>query len=178
MTNYMNPNDNVAKYYHSLLLEQIITFQEDEIDKHTKYIAALSKYICKGSMAYQYNLTYWVSQNEEFCRFLRCANKKYRDMEVLLRRVYAIAAVQEFLRRKLQKCEKVTIIFNNFLEGDIGGCIHLAEDFSISGAEWRSTNDVFTVCHGERRRSASVTVDTDTLEKLVQAVLKIPRQEE
>lgn len=134
--------------------------------------------MCSGSETYQYNLTYLIAQNEAFCRFLCSARKKYNVMVELLERIYKTATVQEFLSKEPQQCDKITILLNNFLKGTLNSKnIYLTEDFSVLAAKCYSTDDLFTICYENCRRSGHINMKQDDLENMIQAVLKIPTQE-
>lgn len=174
VVDYMEEN-SVAKYYDGLLLNQIKNFHEGDMSEQRKYIIALSQYICKSSEAYPYNLTYLIEQNDAFFHFLSSGKRKYDNLKEFLEQVKEVAVVQDFLKKHPQEAEKITIIYNDFLEGKLNGTICLAENFHVSGAKWSDMSDVFTVRYGQQRGSGFVSMDYEELETLICTVLDIPR---
>lgn len=174
MVDYMKKN-SVAKYYDGLLLNQIKNFHEGDTNEQREYIIALSRYICKSSEAYPYNLTYLIAQNDAFFHFLSSGKRKYDNLKEFLEQVKKVAVVQDFLKKHPQEAEKITIIYNDFLEGKLNGTICLAENFHVSGAKWSDMSDVFTVRYGQQRGSGLVSMDHEELEALICTVLDIPK---
>lgn len=169
---------DVGKYYHDLLLKQIIAYSEKGIKESKEYISAFSQYLYVGAEDYRYNPTYLSKKHKKFHEFLCSAKKKYYVMLGFQKNLRENDVVKEFFTRNSCDGSNIMIVLNDLFEAKLTEDIQLAENFSVAGAGCNSSNDYFTITYGTRRRSGSVNMAEDDLNTLLKSVLVITEETE
>lgn len=167
-------NDQASVYYRDLLMKQIICFRPDLKAGQDEYMAAFSEYLFKYSEAYPYNLTYLIEQHKSFCDFLQAAHVKYQTLKYILSQAKQAAVLQDFLSKSPSEFQKVEFVLNDFLVGNLADSVCLLEDFSVSGANKRASDDILTVCYKKKRRCVRIAHSDSCLEDLLKLVLASP----
>ena len=169
---------DVGKYYHDLLLEQIIAYNAKGVEEREQYISAFSQYLYVGAEDYRYNPTYLNKKNKKFLSFLRSAKNKYYVMQEFKNRLSANGIIEKFIIQNPCDVSKITIVLNDIFETTLTGKIQLVDNFSVSGAECSSANDYFTISYGTCRRSGSVNMAEKDLNALLKTVLGVTEEKE
>ncbi|MCB5942312.1 hypothetical protein LJB68_12250 [bacterium 210820-DFI.6.52] len=164
-------NDQAGLYYRDLLMKQIISFQLPRKPAQDEYMAAFSEFLFECSNAYPYNLMYLIEQHKSFNDFLQIAHIKYQTLKNVLFQAKQVTFLLELIREHPSAAAKIKFKLNAFLEGSLDGSICLMEEFSMSGAKRRLSDDVLTVCYEKENRSCLIIHSTSLLEELLKAVL-------